>query len=282
MKKKDFKLISLKKTSGALGALIENIDIKNNLSSDIMKEIKRAFNEYQVIFFRDQKFTPKNYFEFSKKIGIPVIYPFAKGLEKYPEITPILKSVKDKHNFGGVWHSDTSYLEQPPMATMLYALDVPDYGGDTKFSNQYLAYNELSDEMKKILNRLKAINISGKSNVVKTRSDLLKHSSVGLKGNELKAIHPVIRTHPETGKKALYINEAHTLKFVGMKNEESSSILNYLFKHQIKSEFTCRFKWEKGSLAIWDNRCTLHYPINDYQGKRRLMHRITFKGEKPI
>ena len=164
---------------------------------------------------------------------------------------------------------------------MLYALEVPEFGGDTEFSNQYLAYESLSSGMKNFLDKQKAVNISGKGRVAQTRSDIMKHSSVGLKGDELKAIHPVVRTHPETKRKSLYINEAHTTHFVGMTVEESEPILQYLFKHQIKSEFTCRFQWEKGSVAIWDNRCTMHYPINDYHGFRRLMHRITFEGDKP-
>ena len=165
---------------------------------------------------------------------------------------------------------------------MLYALEVPDFGGDTEFSNQYLAYDTLSEGMKNFLNDQKAVNISGKGRVAKTRSDIMKHSSVGLKGDELEATHPVVRTHPETKRKSLYVNEAHTTHFLGMTVEESTPILEYLFKHQIKSEFTCRFKWEKGSVAIWDNRCTMHYPVNDYHGYRRLMHRITFQGDKPF
>ena len=159
---------------------------------------------------------------------------------------------------------------------------MPDFGGDTEFSNQYLAYDTLSEGMKNFLNNQKAVNISGKGRVAKTRSDIMKQSSVGLKGDELEAIHPVVRTHPETKRKSLYVNEAHTTHFVGMSVEESTPILEYLYKHQIKSEFTCRFKWEKGSVAIWDNRCTMHYPVNDYHGYRRLMHRITFQGDKPF
>ena len=165
---------------------------------------------------------------------------------------------------------------------MLYALEVPEFGGDTEFSNQYLAYENLSEKMKLFLEKQKAVNISGKWKVTKTRSDVMKHSSVGLKSDELEAIHPVVRTHPETKKKSLYINEAHTTNFVGMTVEESTPILEFLFKHQIKSEFTCRFKWKKGSVSIWDNRCSIHNPINDYHGSRRLMHRITFQGDKPF
>jgi len=279
---KDFKLIKVNPMAGAVGAEIEDVNLSSNLDQEILKEIYKAFLLFNVIFFRDQKFEPKSQKKFAEKIGKPIIYPFVQGLEKFPEITPILKKETDRNNFGGIWHSDTTYQAKPPMGTMLYALEVPDFGGDTEFSNQYLAYEALSDGMKDFLSDLKAVNISGKSRVAKTRSDIMKHASVGLKGNELEAIHPVVRTHPETKRRSLYINEAHTTHFVGMTEEESTPILDFLFKHQVKSEFTCRFKWKKGSVAIWDNRCTMHYPINDYFGHRRLMHRITFEGDKPV
>ena len=281
MLRKKYKYIKLKKVSGSIGAIIQNIKLNQNLDEKVFDEIYDAFLAYQVIFFREQEFSPNSQKAFSKRIGKPIIYPFVKGLEKFPEITPILKKEDDVNNFGGIWHSDTTYQDKPPKGTMLYALEVPEFGGDTEFSNQYLAYESLSTGMKNFLDKQKAVNISGKGRVAKTRSDIMKHSSVGLKGDELKAIHPVVRTHPETKRKSLYINEAHTTHFVGMTVEESEPILQYLFKHQIKSEFTCRFQWEKGSVAIWDNRCTMHYPINDYHGFRRLMHRITFEGDKP-
>tara|TARA_B100000965_G_scaffold122675_1_gene101495 strand:+ start:293 stop:1150 length:858 start_codon:yes stop_codon:yes gene_type:complete len=279
---KDFKLINVNPIAGAIGAEIKNVNLSSNLDDEILKEIYRAFLSFSVIFFRDQKFAPKSQKIFAEKIGKPIIYPFVKGLEEFPEITPILKKETDKNNFGGIWHSDTTYQEKPPMGTMLYALEVPEFGGDTEFANQYLAYEALSPGMKDFLSDLNAVNISGKGRVAKTRSDIMKHSSAGLKGNELEAIHPVIRTHPETKRRSLYVNEAHTTHFVGMTEEESTPILEFLFKHQVKSEFTCRFKWKKGSVAIWDNRCTMHYPINDYFGHRRLMHRITFEGDKPV
>ncbi|MBT4108780.1 MAG: taurine dioxygenase, partial [Pelagibacterales bacterium] len=278
MKNTKYKNIKIKKVSGAIGALIEDVQLGENLAENTSNEIYDAFLKHQVIFFRDQNFTSESLLSFAKRIGTPIIYPFVKGLESFPEITPILKKETDVNNFGGIWHSDTTYQDEPPKGTMLYALEVPEFGGDTEFSNQYLAYENLSEKMKLFLEKQKAVNISGKGKVTKTRSDVMKHSSVGLKSDELEAIHPVVRTHPETKKKSLYINEAHTTNFVGMTVEESTPILEFLFKHQIKSEFTCRFKWKKGSVSIWDNRCSIHNPINDYHGSRRLMHRITFQG----
>ena len=282
MKNTKYKNIKIKKVSGAIGALIEDVQLGENLAENTSNEIYDAFLKHQVIFFRDQNFTSESLLSFAKGIGTPIIYPFVKGLESFPEITPILKKETDINNFGGIWHSDTTYQDEPPKGTMLYALEVPEFGGDTEFSNQYLAYENLSEKMKLFLEKQKAVNISGKGKVTKTRSDVMKHSSVGLKSDELEAIHPVVRTHPETKKKSLYINEAHTTNFVGMTVEESTPILEFLFKHQIKSEFTYRFKWKKGSVSIWDNRCSIHNPINDYHGSRRLMHRITFQGDKPF
>ena len=274
--------MKIKQVSGAIGAIIQGVQLDENLDENTFYDIYSAFLKYQVIFFRNQNFIPESLISFAKNIGRPISYPFVKGLDSFPEITPILKKETDINNFGGIWHSDTTYQNEPPKGTMLYAIEVPEFGGDTEFSNQYLAYERLSNEMKIFLEKKKAFNISGKSEVTKTRSDVLKHSSLNLKSNKLEAIHPVVRTHPETKKKSLYINQAHTSHFVGMSEEESMPVLKYLFKHQINSEFTCRFKWRKGSVAIWDNRCTLHNPINDYHGSRRLMHRITFQGDKPF
>ena len=212
----NFKLIKVNRVSGSLGAEIKNVDLSSKLDDQVIREIHKAFLLFNVIFFRDQNLDPISQKTFAMKIGNPIIYPFVKGLSNFPEITPILKKETDKNNFGGIWHSDTTYQEKPPMGTMLYALEVPKVGGDTEFSNQYLAYESLSEGMKYLLKDLKAVNISGKDRVAKTRSDILKHSSVGLKGNELKAIHPVVRTHPETKKKSLYVNIAHTTHFVGL------------------------------------------------------------------
>ncbi len=277
-----FKSIEVTPISGALGALVTGVELKNPLHEDVFAEIYKAFLKYKVIFFRNQDLNPESQLHFGRMFGRPVIYPFVKGLKDFPEITPILKKETDLNNFGGVWHSDTTYQQQPPKATMLYAVEVPEYGGDTEFADQCMALNHLSDGMQKFLSKQKIINISGKGKVVASRSDVMKHSSSRQAVKEFRAEHPVVRTHPETKQQALFVNEAHSLQFSSLNIDESTPILEFLFKHQIRSEFTCRFKWEKGSVAIWDNRCTLHNPINDYHGKRRLMHRITFAGDTPV
>ena len=282
MNNTNYKSIEVSPISGALGAVITGVELKNPLQDTVFAEIYKAFLDYKVIFFNDQELNPETQLRVGRLFGKPILYPFVKGLKDYPEITPILKRETDLNNFGGVWHSDTTYQEQPPKATMLYAVEVPKFGGDTEFANQCLALDNLSEGMQKFLSEQKVINTSGKGKVMASRSDVMKHSSSGQVVDELRAIHPAVRTHPETKKKALFINEAHSLQFTSLTLEESAPILDFLFKHQTKSEFTCRFKWKKGSVAIWDNRCALHNPINDYHGKRRLMHRITFAGDKPI
>jgi taurine dioxygenase len=275
------KSISVAPAAGAIGAEISGIDLSQELSDDSVAAIRQALLDHLVVFFREQELTPRQIMAFARRFGEPVTYPFVKGLDDFPEITPILKRESDRSNFGGLWHSDTTYQEVPPMGTILYGIEIPPYGGDTEFANQYLAYETLSAPLRGFLDGLKAVNVSGKGATQKTRDEMMKQAPSGLKGDELSARHPVVRTHPETGRRALYVNGAHTLHFDGMTEEESAPILEFLFRHQVKAEFTCRFRWSKGAVAFWDNRCTQHNPINDYHGFRRLMHRVTLAGTVP-
>jgi taurine dioxygenase len=204
-----------------------------------------------------------------------------KGLPETPEVIPVLKLEHEQVNFGGIWHSDTTYLERPPMASMLIGREVPPAGGDTEFASMYLAYEALSDGMKRLLEPLTAVNSSALADVSKTREDRVKDSARGDAARQYVAEHPVVRVHPETGRRALYVNVAHTERFSGMTREESLPLLRYLFQHQVRPEFTCRFRWRAGSIAFWDNRCAQHNAINDYAGHRRLMHRLTLAGDRP-
>ena len=258
---------------GALGAEILGVDLSKTIPE---KEIRRAFLEHGVIFFREQKLDPAQFMTFARAMGKPIEYPFVKGIEGFPEVIEVKKLEHEKHNFGGIWHSDTAYLQEPPMGSMLLAREVPPYGGDTEFASQTLAYEALSDGMKRLLDGMVAVNASSKADVTRTREDRVKEYS-----EHYEAEHPVVRTHPETGRKALYVNRGHTVRFRGMTEAESAPLLEFLFRHQVKPEFTCRFQWQVGSLAFWDNRCTQHNPINDYHGHRRVMHRITLAGDRP-
>ena len=274
--------LSIARMSGSIGAEISGIDLSQTHSDATIAELRQALLDHLVIVFRDQTLTPQQQLDFSRRFGDPVAYPFVKGLDGFPEITPILKREEDRSNFGGIWHSDTTYQQIPPMGTILYALEVPPQGGDTEFANQYLAWETLSDGLRSLLDGLIGVSISGKARVQQTRTDMMKHASIGKKGDELVAHHPVARTHPETGRKALYVNVAHTERFEGWTEAESEGLLEYLFQHQIQSEFTCRLSWKPGTVAFWDNRSAQHNPINDYHGYRRLMHRVTLAGEKPV
>jgi taurine dioxygenase len=274
-----FRHIEVCPIAGALGAEVRGVDLARPLHGDVVAEIRSALLEHLVIFFREQTLSPQAQLAFSARFGQPIEYPQLKGLPDCPLVTPVIKLEHERHNFGGVWHSDTAYLERPPMASLLYAVETPPRGGDTLFANQYLAYETLSPGLRHTLSGLAGVNTSTKAAASRTREDRMRDS-----GAELKVLvgkHPVVRTHPETERKALYVNAGHTSHFDGWTEEESAPLLDHLFAHQTRPELTCRFQWQPGSLAFWDNRCTQHYPLNDYHGFRRVMHRITLAGDTP-
>lgn len=273
--------IEVRPLAGALGAEIFGADLSRPLDDQTAAAIRRALLDHLVIFFRDQDIAPAAQLAFAQRFGEVIEYPFVKGLDDHPEIVPVIKLEHERVNFGGIWHSDTAYLDVPPMGTILLAREVPPAGGDTLFANMYLAYETLSDGLKRALADLVAVHSSAKADVSRTREDRIRSHPKAGADRELVAEHPVVRTHPETGRKALYVNVAHTVRFKDMTEDESAPLLGYLFRHQIKPEFTCRFTWRAGSIAFWDNRATQHYPINDYHGFRRVMHRITLAGDKP-
>lgn len=274
-------LIEIRPCAGALGAEIYGVDLGATLPTTTVAAIRQALLDHLVIMFRGQTLTSEQYLGFARQFGTPNRYPFVNGLDGFPDITPVVKMPHERVNFGGVWHADTTYLKEPPIATMLLAREVPPWGGDTLFASQYLAYETLSDGMKAMLAPLRGISSSYKADASKTREDRIKTDGTAEARKLLIASHPAVRTHPETGRKALYLNVAHTVSFDGMTEEESAPILSYLFKHQVRPEFTCRFGWEPGSLVIWDNRCVQHYAVNDYHGHKRVMHRITLTGDVP-
>ena len=272
--------MEVRQISGALGAEIRGVDLAGPLSGAQVAEIRRAWLEHLVVFFRDQPLPPAKFMTFAECFGEPVEYPLVKGIEGFPKVIEVKKLEHEQINFGGIWHSDTTYLERPPMGSMLLARELPPFGGDTLFANMYLAYETLSEGMQRMLAGLKAVNISTKANASKTREDRIKTEGRAAPG-EFVAEHPIVRTHPETGRKALYVNPGHTLRIAGLSEEESAPILAYLYQHQIRPEFTCRFAWQPASIAFWDNRCAQHNPVNDYHGYRRLLHRITLAGDRP-
>ncbi len=274
--------IEVKPIAGAIGAEVLGVRIADELPDDTIGAIRQALLDHCVIFFRDQDPLPDDRFlRFAKRFGRTVEYPFVKGIDGFPEIIRVAKLEHETTNFGGIWHSDTSYLEEPPMGTLLAARELPPYGGDTLFANQYLAYEALSPALRRVLDGLSAVSDSAKADVTRTREDRVKSDGTQAARQPLAAEHPVVRTHPETGRRALYVNVAHTSRFAGWTDAESAGLLRFLFDHQVRPEFTCRFTWKPGSVAFWDNRCAQHNPVNDYHGFRRVMHRITLAGDRP-
>lgn len=272
----------VRKMTGGCGAEVTGIDVKR-LSNSEWDGVRNAFAEHGVIFFRDQELTPERHKEIARRFGEIVMHGSYKALDGHPEIMPVVKEKTDKDNIGSTWHTDMSFLDEPPLGSILYAREIPPYGGDTLFANQYVAYETLSPGLREMLDRMRAVHsdrflIARARERNATRSTQLREDA---KGIETSAVHPVVRTHDETGRKALYVNYPFTEHFVDMTREESLPILNFLYEHSIRPDFTCRFRWQVGSIAFWDNRCCQHNALNDYPGYRREMHRITIAGPRP-
>ena len=277
----NYSTINVKPLSGNIGAEIDGVNLKK-ISKEQFKEIKIVFGKYGVIFFRNQNLSPEEEIIFAELWGEININRFFTNLEGYPKIALVSKEPDQKKNIGGAWHTDHTYDLEPAMGSILFAHQVPKKGGDTLFSSMYDAYETLSDglkdTLKNIYGRHSSRHVFGTSRA--ERNDDTVGRIINSDKAKQDAIHPVVITHPQTGKKALFVNPTFTLGFDGWSNEESKPLLNYLYSHATKPEFTCRFKWEEGSIAFWDNRSTWHLAVNDYHGQRRLMHRITINGTR--
>jgi taurine dioxygenase len=279
--------IAVTRLTSALGAEISGVDLSQPLGNDTFAAVHRALLDHCVIFFRDQLMTPDQQVAFARRFGPISIHPYAAAVEGHPEVMRVFKEKDDKINFGGGWHSDMTFLEKPPLGSVLYAKEVPPAGGDTMFANQYLAYDALSPGMKRTVDSLNAVHSANAQYGVDGMSEANRHNdqrSMKPKTSEdakAEIVHPVVRTHPETGRKALYVNIGFTQRFDGWTKEESRPLLRWLYEHCAKPEFTCRFQWRQNSVAFWDNRCTQHYALNDYHGHRREMHRVTVEGDRP-
>jgi taurine dioxygenase len=270
--------------SGGLGADIYGIDVAKPVSQEKFNKLKRALLDYQVMFIRDQSLEPDTFLKFGKRWGGIHFYPYMKGLEGHPEIFEVIKNPGEDRTFGNRWHSDQMYSEKPCKFTILYARELPTIGGDTLFTNLYAAYEALSPGMKKLAGRLRTFNNGDNAKRYGGKSRDAWYAEKGMGGKlhrpkartDVVAIHPLIRTHPDTRRKALYIGD-QTERFDGMSETESQPLYDFFMKHASKDTFTCRLKWKPGTLAIWDNRCVSHYAISDYPKERRVMHRITIK-----
>lgn len=273
--------MEVRKLTGTIGAELLGVDVSTDLSAAVIRDIRQALLDHCVIFFRDQNLTPEQQITFAQRFGEISTTPVYQTHPDYPQIMPVVKEATDKDIIGDTWHTDETYHPRPPMGSILYAREVPPVGGDTLWANLYLAYERLSVGMKERLQGIHAIH----SNDFLNANARLRNSTRSTKLREdvgrIDSRHPVVRTHEETGRKCLFVNQPFTFCFEGMTRDESLPLLQYLYHVSSKPEITCRFRWRKGSMAFWDNRCTMHYAINDYPGHRREMHRITIQGVEP-
>jgi taurine dioxygenase len=283
-----FRTIEVTPLAGALGAEVRGVDLGRGLDGGTWDEVHRAFLDHQVLVFREQALTPEQQVAFAARFGPPVIDPFVKGPEDRPEMMVLVKDTHEKHAFGNVWHSDSTFLERPPMASFLYSREVPPWGGDTLFASQYLAYETLSPGLRAVLDGLRAVHGARSYNQSIATGRFGPDRSIKLRDDEVmraamaaEVEHPVVRTHPGTGRRALFVNVAYTLRFRGMTEEESRPLLDFLYAHAVRPEFTCRVRWTANALTCWDNRCVQHYAINDYAGQRRVMQRVVAEGDRP-
>lgn len=283
-----YETIRVTPIGGSIGAEIAGVNLAEPLTNRQAQEVHDAFLEHSVVFFRDQSLDPVQQKRAARLFGEPVAIPFVKSLPDHPEIIDIVKEAEDagKYNFGGNWHTDTTFLETPALGSLLYALEVPPRGGDTLFADMYAAYATLSPGMRRLLDGLTAVHTGARSYGSQSKFQGGKNASVSMSidanadGDRLVE-HPVVRTHPETGRKCLFVNPNYTLRLKDMTEAESKPLLDFLYAHAMRDEFVCRFRWQAGSVAVWDNRCTMHRAVNDYDGHRRHVRRVTLQGDRP-
>lgn len=276
--------ISIRPSGGGVGAFVDGIDLARDLSGNVVGELRSALGDHGVLFFRDQRLTPAQHELVAEHFGQINVNRFFTAVDGHPRIAQVLKEPEQERNIGGGWHTDHSYDEVPAMGSILLGREVPERGGDTIFSNMYRAYEALSDGLKKTLEGMRAVHSSrhvfgNEARYVKEDTDLAERFTNRDAATQ-DSVHPVIIRHPISGAKALYVNPGFTIHFEGWTKEESAPLLQHLYAHAVRPEFTYRFSWEVGSIAFWDNRASWHYALNDYAGQRRLMHRITVEGDR--
>jgi taurine dioxygenase len=283
-----YRRISVRRLSGSVGAEIHDVDLARELDEETFSEIERAFEDHLFVAFRNQDISPEQHIAFAGRFGRLMIDHFMKGPTGFPEIIEIVKEAHEKGAFGAtLWHSDNSFLERPPMMSLLHAKELPPFGGDTGFSNQYLAYAALSEGLRAQLDRMTAVHAPEpyqralKEEAFKGKAMQMNDEKDVRETLQTASQHPVVRVHPGTGKRALYVNSTYVKRFSGWTEAESKPLLDYLFQHAVTPYFTCRFSWTPHDLLLWDNCCLQHIAIDDYDGYRRRMHRVTVEGDKP-
>jgi taurine dioxygenase len=274
--------IEVEPLAGALGAVVHGVDLAAGPDDRDIAQIRAALLRHLVLQFHDQRLRASALHALGRRFGELVVHPNLVAEGSYPEVITIRKEPADRSIIGAEWHTDTTCLAAPPMGAILSAVDVPEVGGDTLFANQYLAFETLSAGMQRLLLGLRAVHDD--TRVAGPRAGL--NASRSSKTREeawckTEALHPVVRTHPETGRRALYVNIAYTRRFEDMSEAESAPLLAFLYAHATRPEFTCRLRWRPGTVVMWDNRCLVHMALNDYPGRRREMIRVQIQGDVP-
>jgi taurine dioxygenase len=269
------------------GADIYGLDLADP-TADELAILHAALAEHSVVFVHGQSLDAAQQVRLTSMLGEVLRVPYIKPLDSHPDVIAVLKEADEQRisTFGGTWHSDFSFLDEPPALTLLHAIELPAVGGDTVWSSQYAAFEALSPALQRVLESLRAVQTGWPHGTSGPSAGAAVSRSVVMTRNDPSAdrevLHPVVRVHPITGRRALFVNPVYTQRFEGMTVEESRPLLQFLFDHAVRAEFTCRLRWTPGTLAIWDNRCLLHLAINDYDGSRRLLHRTTTAGERPV
>jgi len=278
--------LTVEPVAGALGATVTGIDLTEVTEAAQLDDLRRALADHLVIFLPEQELNLDDLERVTDLLGGRDVTPFVDPLEDRPYVIRVIKEPTDVLNFANAWHSDLSYLPAPPAYTLLHAWDVPDHGGDTVWSNQYLAYETLSGGLKATLDGLSAVHSAGMAygtgGLLDQVKDLTSMAIAPSPEAYAEHVHPVVTVHPVTGRRALYVNPVYTTRFEGWTREESHALLAHLHRHSINENFTCRLRWSVRTLAIWDNRCTMHNALNDYSGVRREMYRTSVRGPAPI
>jgi len=272
--------------AGSLGAELSGVDVGAVLDDATLREIREAVLRYGVLVLREQKLTREAQLAFARRLGTPEVHPIANGMAEHPEVIRVLKPAGERAFFGTSWHTDNSFFEKPTSFTILYGETVPPVGGDTIYASMELAYETLSAPMKALLDPLVAVHSASRAYDPRTTGDAKYNGEAPITYTYSDAIydeveHPVVRTHPETGRKSLYVNAMFTQRIVGLASHESDALLAMLYAHVARPEFSCRLRWAPGSLALWDNRSVQHYAIDDYADFERVMYRVTLAGTRP-
>jgi taurine dioxygenase len=278
--------LEIRPMAGALGAEIHGPELSRPLDDATFQKIHRALLDYGAIFFRDQKLTPAAQVDFARRFGRPEVHPIVEGTEAFPELVRVWKPAGQSASFGVGWHSDNSFFEEPSLGSVLYGVTIPPYGGDTIYASMEKAYEALSERMKALLEGLEAVHSASRAYDPAVTGEAKYKGEGPLRYRWSDAVtkeveHPVIRTHPETGRRAVYVNPMFTQRIVGLPEAESSALLRFLYEHGARPDFTCRFRWSEGAVAVWDNRSVWHYAMDDYRPFERVMHRVTIAGDRP-